>query len=246
MEYKVYTYAQRTDLDDQIGEVLEASWSAFMLNDEVANQHYDHLNEWFAAYQYVLTNDSDRVMAVGNTIPFHWNGTKEDLPKGWDDVFLRGIEGYRQEQKPNTLSALSISINPAYRGLGLSRQMVTAMKEIAIQNGLTNMLAPVRPSFKHRYPLTPMDTYIRWQTPEGAPFDPWVRTHWKLGAKVIQIAPESMYIKGNVAQWESWTGMRFPQSGTYIIPDALTPVQFDVEKDEALYIEPNIWMQHFL
>ncbi|GED33177.1 hypothetical protein BCE02nite_43180 [Brevibacillus centrosporus] len=124
--------------------------------------------------------------------------------------------------------------------------MVTAMKEIAIQNGLTYMLAPVRPSFKHKYPLTPMEKYIRWQTPEGAPFDPWVRTHWKLVAKIMQVASESMFIKGNVAQWESWTGMRFPESGTYMIPDALTPVQIDVEKDEALYIEPYIWMQHFL
>ncbi|MGG0937669.1 hypothetical protein ABHN11_16440 [Brevibacillus centrosporus] len=161
-------------------------------------------------------------------------------------MFLRGIEGSRQKQQPNTLSALMISINPAYRGLGFSRQMVTAMKEIAIQNGLTYMLAPVRPSFKHKYPLTPMEKYIRWQTPEGAPFDPWVRTHWKLVAKIMQVASESMFIKGNVAQWESWTGMRFPESGTYMIPDALTPVQIDVEKDEALYIEPNIWMQHFL
>lgn len=62
----------------------------------------------------------------------------------------------------------------------------------------------------------------------------------------MQVASESMFIKGNVAQWESWTGMRFPESGTYMIPDALTPVQIDVEKDEALYIEPYIWMQHFL
>ncbi|MED4753340.1 GNAT family N-acetyltransferase [Brevibacillus choshinensis] len=246
MSYNVYTHAQRTDLDDQIGEVLEASWSAFMLHDEVANQYYPQLDEWFGAFQYVLTDDNDRVMAVGNAIPFYWDGTAEDLPKGWDDVFLRGIEGYRQELQPNTLSALSISIHPKYRGLGLSRQMVTAMKEIAKQNGLEYMVAPVRPSIKYKYPLTPMDRYIQWNTAEGAPFDPWVRTHWKLGAKIVQVAEESMFIRGSLAEWESWTGMKFPESGTYIIPDALTPVQIDVEKNEAVYIEPNIWMQHFL
>ncbi|EJL40474.1 MULTISPECIES: hypothetical protein [Brevibacillus] len=40
--------------------------------------------------------------------------------------------------------------------------------------------------------------------------------------------------------------MKFPESGTYIIPDALVPVRIEVEKDEVVYVEPNVWMQHFL
>ena len=246
MSYNIYTFAQRSDLNDQADVLIEASWSAFMLNDEVANEYYGHLYDWFSSYQFMLTDESDQVMAVGNAIPFYWDGTAEELPKGWDDVFLQGIEDYRQEKQPNALSALSISIDPRYRGLGLSKQMVTAMKDIAKENGLAYVVAPVRPSLKHKYPLTPMDKYVQWKTTDDAPFDPWVRTHWKLGATIMQVAPESMLIRGSLTEWESWTGMKFPESGSYIIPDALVPVQVDVEKNEVVYIEPNIWMQHFL
>ncbi|MGK5511224.1 GNAT family N-acetyltransferase [Brevibacillus formosus] len=246
MSYNIYTFAQRSDLNDQADELIEASWSAFMLNDEVANEYYGHLYDWFSSYQFMLTDETDKVMAVGNAIPFYWDGTAEGLPKGWDDVFLQGIEDYRQEKQPNALSALSISIDPHYRGLGLSKRMVTAMKDIAKENGLVHLVAPVRPSLKHKYPLTPMDKYVQWKTTDDAPFDPWVRTHWKLGAAIMQVAPESMLIRGSLTDWESWTGMKFPESGSYIIPDALVPVQVDVEKDEVVYIEPNIWMQHVL
>lgn len=123
---------------------------------------------------------------------------------------------------------------------------MTAMKDIAKQNGLDYMVAPVRPSLKHKYPLIPMENYLEWKTADGAPFDPWVRTHWKMGAKIMKVAGESMFIRGSLANWEEWTGMKFPESGTYIIPDALVPVRIEVEKDEVVYVEPNVWMQHFL
>jgi hypothetical protein len=38
--------------------------------------------------------------------------------------------------------------------------------------------------------------------------------------------------------------MKFPQSGEYIIPGALNPIEMNIEKDEGLYIEPNVWIVH--
>jgi len=55
-----------------------------------------------------------------------------------------------------------------------------------------------------------------------------------------------MKINGTVADWESWTNMKFPESGTYIVPGALVPVTIDVEKNEGRYVEPNVWIQHFI
>ena len=71
-------------------------------------------------------------------------------------------------------------------------------------------------------------------------------THCKNGAKVLTIAPQSMLIKGTIAEWEQWAKMQFPETGIYIVPGALTPVQIDCESNIGQYIEPNVWVQHEL
>jgi len=40
--------------------------------------------------------------------------------------------------------------------------------------------------------------------------------------------------------------MKFPQSGLYNIPGALNPISMDIEKDEGIYVEPNVWLLHVI
>ena len=49
---------------------------------------------------------------------------------------------------------------------------------------------------------------------------------------------------GSVAEWEEWAQMAFPETGAYVVPGALVPVEIDRERDEGLYVEPNVWMVH--
>ena len=111
-------------------------------------------------------------------------------------------------------------------------------------HGFSKLIAPVRPSWKSRYPLTPIESYVTWRRPDGTLLDPWLRTHERLGAEIVAIAPRSMTISGKVADWETWTGMVFPESGSYIVPGALVPIEIDRERDRGLYVEPNVWMVH--
>jgi len=60
----------------------------------------------------------------------------------------------------------------------------------------------------------------------------------------VKIAPQSFRVSGTVSEWEEWTEMRFPDTGAYVVPGALVPVEIDREKDEGLYLEPNVWMVH--
>ncbi len=62
--------------------------------------------------------------------------------------------------------------------------MLAAMREIAQRNGLRHLIAPVRPSWKERYPLTLIEHYVRWRRADGQLLDPWLRTHERLGARV--------------------------------------------------------------
>jgi hypothetical protein len=55
-----------------------------------------------------------------------------------------------------------------------------------------------------------------------------------------------MRITGPIADWEEWTGMRLSETGPYVVPGALVPVQLDVEHDLGVYEEPNVWMVHDL
>ena len=60
----------------------------------------------------------------------------------------------------------------------------------------------------------------------------------------MKVASESMRIPGTVPQWEQWADMALPESGSYVVPGALAPVEIDRERDEGLYVEPNVWMVH--
>ena len=51
---------------------------------------------------------------------------------------------------------------------------------------------------------------------------------------------------GSVSDWEEWTEMAFPESGVYVVPGALVPIEIDRERAEGLYVEPNVWMVHSL
>jgi hypothetical protein len=65
-----------------------------------------------------------------------------------------------------------------------------------------------------------------------------------MGASVGHVIPRAMVIVGTVTEWESWTAMRFPESGPYVVPGALQPVVIDREHDEGRYEDPNVWMLH--
>jgi len=83
---------------------------------------------------------------------------------------------------------------------------------------------------------------MHWTREDGLPFDPWIRLHTRLGAEILGIAARSLDISGSVEEWESWTGMRFPEDRDYVVPGALVPVRF--EGGVGRYVEPNVWMRH--
>ncbi len=228
------------------GDIAEASWPEFMLHDPIAEKHWHELFDRFNEYQFaMLDTDNNRMAAMGNSVPFHWEGDLSQLPEGgWDWVFLKAIEDHKNGVTPNIQSAIQINIHPDYQSQGLSGAMVKAMRSIGQLKGFKQLVAPVRPNQKSKYPLVHIDEYINWTTDDGFPFDAWLRVHARAGAKILKPCHESMIICGTRAEWETWTGMKFPQNGEYHIPGALNPITMNVEKDEGTYIEPNVWMVH--
>jgi hypothetical protein len=91
-----------------------------------------------------------------------------------------------------------------------------------------------------------MERYVRWQQADGTPFDPWLRAHWRSGGEILKTAHPSMVIEGSADEWEEWTGMKFPESGDYVVAGALAPIQIDRTMNIGRYVEPNVWVHHSL
>src|SRR3954471_1224302 len=132
---------------------------------------------------------------------------------------------------------------PRPAAAGLSRVMLEHMRGLAHARGW-ELVAPVRPTLKQRYPLTPIERYVEWRREDGLHFDPWLRAHERLGAELVSVARDSMVVEGTVGELEEWCGLEFPESGSYVVEGALVPVEIDRERDRGTYREPNVWMRH--
>ena len=107
---------------------------------------------------------------------------------------------------------------PGARRRGLAAELLGGMRELQRRRGLRRMIAPVRPSWKERYPLAPIERYITWRRADGQLLDPWMRLHERLGARVATALPQSMRITGRVDEWEAWPDLPLPESGEYVFP----------------------------
>ena len=239
---RAVTHAEDPALVDQLGALSSEVWPEYNMHGDVMNRYWGRLYEDLPDFQFVLVDDDGRALAEGHTAPCDWDGTIEGLPDGIDGALAGAFE--RSERTPNTLCALAVEIPPANQARRLSPVMLESMKAIAAREGFSSVIAPLRPTWKDRYPITPIDEYAYWTRADGLPFDPWIRVHVRLGAEILAPVAESLIITGTVAEWESWTGMSFPASGDYVFPQGLAPVAIDRAADLGRYWEPNVWMRH--
>jgi hypothetical protein len=241
-----FTLAERPDLIDGVrGSGLdgELSWPSFYDGSRAGRLYWGRHYTELAEYVVVFTDDNDDVRAVGHSAPMAWDGDPETLPTGWDAVLKAA---FSLAGRPPAVSALSAVAHPDIRGTGMGYTIVTAMRENATRLAAERFVAPVRPSLKARHPLVPIERYIEWSRADGSHFDPWLRVHLRLGARILKVAPRSMIVEGRLADWTRWTGLAFPRSGDYVVPGALMPITVDVENDHGRYVEPNVWVEHQL
>jgi GNAT superfamily N-acetyltransferase len=237
---KIVRYADRPDLlERRFDELVRPAFPAYMNENEPGNLYWGRLYSDFPDFQVALV-DGDRLLAEAHAVPLPWDGSREDLPSGWDEGFVRGMTA---EAPSSALMAIAISVAPDQQGRRLSSRMIGTFTDNARAAGLSNgVIAPVRPTWKERYPLIAIEEYVRWRRDDGAHFDPWIRVHELVGGELLEAAPRSMVIRAPAADWSEWTGMAFPGDGEYVFPGGLATLV--VEDGIGTHVEPNVWMLH--
>jgi GNAT superfamily N-acetyltransferase len=245
MTFKTYTLAERPGLEPEVERLAEECWPRFLRQRDSLGlgRHWSALFTTFAAFQLLVCDPLDRVAAAAHSVPVVWDGHDASLPENLAAVMAGAVAARAEGRAPTAVCALAALVGARYRGQGVSRLLLTSMRALASSRGLASLVAPVRLTLKERYPLAPMERYVRW-TRDDEPFDPWVRTHARLGARLVRVIPRALVIEGSVAQWETWTDMAFPDSGPFVVPGALQPVTVDRERDAVRYEDPNVWMHH--
>lgn len=241
---RIVSLAEQPDLRGPMGDHNVAVWPAFMLESPVAGRHWDRLFGPWAAFQLCLLDADGTILAAQNSAPLAWDGTDAGLPAGWDGQLERSARDLADGVAPTTLGALQIVVAPQRQGSGHAGLMLSAMRANARAHGLRAVIACVRPTWKPRYPLIPIERYAAWTRADGAPFDPWIRLHVRLGGRITRTAPQSMTITGTVAEWEAWTGLLMPETGHYVIPGGCEPVSIDRDADLGTYHDSNVWIVH--
>jgi hypothetical protein len=249
--FHLQTVADDPKLAERIQSMIDRLWPPF-ITESGAPQDHPMPFDWMGIYgrwphlQFALIDPTNGAMVgVGNALTLAWDGPPEMLPdEGWNWAMYQGKLDLDAGRTPTMGSALAVTLDPMRRGQNLSGVMLRAMKRLMQDAGVARFFAPVRPTTKFRYPITPMAEFIRWTNAEGLPLDPWMRVHVRLGARVIKPCVHSQPLAASVAQWEEWLDLPLPTSGDYVGPGLLAPLHVDRSRDEGICWEPNVWIEH--
>jgi len=241
MSYKLSTLSEKPDYLEELTAFHLKTGPGFLCH---AHGHdWNSIIERFTDYQFLLMSGNE-LRGGALTLPLYWDGGADSLPSTIEEVVMRAIECCQRKEQVNAMVVLALVSDEQHYGNAWKAELLTTLKHLASEQGFTSVLAPVRPNRKCEYPLMPFGQYVRWRLSGGAPFDPDLRAHWNLGAVFVSAMPRALTIEGKVKEWERWTGMRFTESGEYIVDGAQRPVIIDQINDLGYYTDPNIWMLH--
>jgi GNAT superfamily N-acetyltransferase len=187
--FTVIRYTERPELWENTAAISEEVWPEYNRHGEVLGRYWERLFDEFTEYQFALHDgEAQEVIAEGHTVPCDWDGTTGGLGDGIDAMMAAAFEARAGGRAPTALCALAAEVRPRFQGGGVADRMLDVMSDLARDGGLRNLIAPVRPSRKDRYPITPIEHYVAWTRDNEEPFDPWIRAH--VGALDRDAVPE--------------------------------------------------------
>lgn len=244
-QLSVTTCADAPELFEASVGLENDTWDRLSFLDFTAahHAHYDELLELFPDCRLCMVDmETGELVATGMCVPLRVEpGT--DLPhEGWD--WIVDTASAQRGRRANVMGALSISVPQQHRHRGFARDMINAMRALAVTKRHAQVIAPVRPSAKCQHPFVNMDDYIAWSDDRGRIFDPWLRSHVAVGGEIVGVCDRSMVVEQSLDFWKPWTGRDLEESGLIPFDGALSPLQVDRAAGIGRYVEPNVWVAH--
>src|SRR5262249_47485835 len=103
---KIRTLAEAPALERAMHRLHSRAWPPF-LRDDPLTALWPRLYTDFPEFQLALKGRDDRVVAIGNTVPFAWKGTRRGLPNRLADVLGQAVRGREGGIEPTALVALA-------------------------------------------------------------------------------------------------------------------------------------------
>jgi GNAT superfamily N-acetyltransferase len=148
--------------NDQMAHLFAGGWPAFITADQEVKRYIGRVRELFADLELVLLDSDDVIVAAGWAVPIRWSGEPADLPDGYTGSLARAVDGHERDHSPDTLVVAAAQVRPDLRGQGVAGELLTALRHLADERGWARVIAPVRPTLKVRYPLTPIERFASW------------------------------------------------------------------------------------
>lgn len=239
-ELTVVSLKERPDLAASVGDAEEEGFPEFLLHDAVWEATMPPAMERYPECQVFLLEGQDPVF-VGNAVRFPWSGKVDDLPGGTHAALELSLEC--QIEEATTLCGVQGVAVGKGKGSGRSADLMRAFQVLAERNGW-RFVVPVRTLLKDQYPLIPMEEYVTWRTAEGEAFDPWLRVQDRVGGQRVKVVEDALVIEATIDDWQTWTGLELPGTGTYVIPGGQAPLVVDRATGLARYSEAHVWYEY--
>jgi GNAT superfamily N-acetyltransferase len=193
VEFEIVTTADRPDLEGEASAAFRVRWPEFIFHDPLPKQYIARADEFFREFSILVLHEG-RVAAGGWGVPFAWDGTLDGLPEGYRTALAVSVQDREAHRRVTAFSFMAAAVAKEFDKQGLARRVLDALISRASAAGLENVVAPVRPTWKHRYPQVAMSEYMTWTRADGLSIDPWIRTHQRTGARILKprLTPSSL------------------------------------------------------
>ncbi|TDD26697.1 hypothetical protein E1218_12715 [Kribbella turkmenica] len=144
--YELIPVTAAPEFDEEAGRRFVEDWPEFIFHDLGVRKYSDRRAEYFWEWEFYLVSGDRRLIAGCWGVPIAWDGTVGDLPGGFTDSLARAATSYAEGVAPNTFVLMAAAVRNDEQGQGHAGRVITAVRQRAIDGGLPQVIAPVRPT----------------------------------------------------------------------------------------------------